>query len=92
MHLQVLSEKSRKLMKRAVAMSGSALTSFTLYKPNNHIQLFKDIFKLDAGSTSQDVLQYMLTAPIDLIKATAPALFLDRSLVGLYFAAVIEGS
>lgn len=78
-------------MKRAIAMSGSAFTTFAHYKPNNHIELFKEVFELDAKANRHDVLQFMLTAPVEEILKKAPVISLDRSLVTLYFAAVIEG-
>lgn len=89
-HLQMLSSKSRNLMKRAIAMSGSALTTFAHYEPNNHVELFKQIFGLDAEATGHDVLQFVLNAPVELILEKTPIIILDRNVIGLYFTSVIE--
>lgn len=78
-------------MKRAIAMSGSAFTPFAQYTPNNHIELFKEIFALDAQATAEDVLQFMLNAPVEVILEKSPVIIIDRSMLELYFAAVIEG-
>lgn len=72
-------------------MSGSALTSFGHYEPNNHIELFKTIFDLDPKATGKDVLKFMMTAPTELILEKTPVIYLERSLVGCYFTAVVEG-
>jgi len=90
-HLQVLSQKSRKLMKRAIAMSGTALAPFAHYEPNSHVELFKQIFDLDPQATGKDVLDFMSKdSSKELILQKSPVLFLNRSVVGLYFSAVIE--
>lgn len=78
-------------MKRAIPMSGSAFTNFGFYQPNNHIQLFKDIFELDANTTAEGVLQFMLKAPVETILKKSPAVNVRRSVIELSFAAVIEG-
>ncbi|KAG4072167.1 hypothetical protein HA402_015666 [Bradysia odoriphaga] len=91
-HLHLLSEKSRKFMKRAIAMSGSAFAMFAFCKPNNHVELFKEVFDLDAQATGQDVLEFLLNAPIDLILQNAPVLSLEQGVVELSFATVVESS
>lgn len=72
-------------------MSGPLQAYFTHYVPNNHIELFKQIFELGANATRQDVLQFMLNAPVDQILQKAPVLNLVRSVGESFFAAVIEG-
>nr|WAU86697.1 carboxylesterase [Bradysia odoriphaga] len=89
-HLHMLSSKSRKLMKRAIPMSGSAFTTFANYPPNNHVELFKETFALDAGASGHDVLQFLLDAPVELILEKTPVITLDRNVIGVYFASVIE--
>lgn len=78
-------------MKRAILMSGSAFTNFAFYQPNNHIELFKEIFELDANATADDVLQFMLNAPVEVILQKSPAINVRRNVIELSFAAVIEG-
>lgn len=91
MHLQTLSAKSRKNMRRAIAMSGVAFSPFANYKENNHIELLKELFDLDKNWTGSKVLNFMKTAPADQIVQKAPVITLDRGLAELYWTAVIEG-
>lgn len=90
-HFQMLSERSRKSMRRAIPMSGVAFANFARYQPNNHIELYKEIFELDPQATGQDVLQFMKNAPVDVIIQKLPAITINQSMAELYFAAVIEG-
>lgn len=79
-------------MKRAIPMSGTAFTTFAQYHPNNHVELYKETFGLDADATGEDVLDFMLNAPVDLILQKTPVISVNFSMAEVYFAAVIEGS
>lgn len=87
----VLSDKSRKLIKRVIAMSGTVTSGFAYVKPNNHIAFYKKVFELDSQATAEDVLKFMSTAPVDIILRKTPVVLIERNVVGSHFAAVIEG-
>ncbi|KAJ6633199.1 Esterase B1 [Pseudolycoriella hygida] len=89
-HLHMLSERSRKCIRRAICMSGVAFSVFADYRPNNHIEFYKKVFELDAESTGNDVLNFMLTAPIETIVRKMPAFNIHNYIVNMNFAAVIE--
>lgn len=78
-------------MKRAIAMSGVTYDHFSHYPANNHVELIKQVFQLDANATGADVLKFMQTAPTDLILQNAPFLGLPQGVVEVYWAPVIEG-
>jgi len=78
-------------MKRGIPMSGTTSTVWGHYAPNSHVELFKEIFGLDAGATGEDVLQYMLDAPVEELLVNSPAISVSPlSLVVMPFSTVIE--
>ncbi|KAJ6646027.1 Esterase B1 [Pseudolycoriella hygida] len=89
-HFHMLSERSRKCIRRAICMSGVAFSPFADYRPNNHIEFYKKVFALDAQLTGNDVLNFMLTAPTETIVRKMPAFNIHNCIFSAYFAAVIE--
>lgn len=73
-------------------MSGSAFANFAFCEPNNHVESFKQIFGLDEQATGQNVLEFMLNVPVEQILRKTPVISLNRSMVNLFFGAVVESS
>lgn len=72
-------------------MSGGAFTYFTHFAKNNHIQLIKEVFGLNANATGKDVLTYMKNASTELIVQKTPVFTLYFGIVALIWGAVVEG-
>lgn len=91
--MQVLSDGCQ-YMNRAVMLSGSAFNYWAHYKENNNYELLKEAFKTELGSKTspQDILNYLQTAPADLIVQKSPAMNVFTSNLMFYWSPVIEGS
>lgn len=90
-HLQVVNSRSRMSMKRAIAMSGVASVHFSNYPENTSNELIKQLFGLNENATASDVLNFMQTAPTDLILQTAPMMSVPNGVIDLYWGPVVEG-
>lgn len=91
--LHALNEQSRKYFVRAVALSGTTSVSFANYKKNNQLDLMYDTFREELGNARDPVtlLQFMKTAPADLLVQKTPAVDTSYLLVRPYWSTVIEG-
>lgn len=74
-------------------MSGFASAIFAHYDPNNQLELMYDTFKTELQNIRNPValLDFMKTAPVELIVQKTPAISLDYQISRSFWAPVIEG-
>ncbi|XP_055316701.1 juvenile hormone esterase-like [Sitodiplosis mosellana] len=90
-HLHLLGA-SCEYINRAIMLSGSAVHYWAHYQPNNHLNLLREIFKDDLGeqTSDEDVFNFMMNAPMDVIVEKTPPFETPNGLFALFWAAVIE--